>query len=83
MQRILQILTFYEEKIFFPSPYLLLPSYTLLSTGKKKTNNVFVVVFKGRNRARGLDQDKILSANVGQSKGYELSNSKNGRRGRL
>lgn len=50
---------------------------------KTKQNNVFVVVFKGRNRARGLDQDKILSANVGQSKGYELSNSKNGRRGRL
>lgn len=50
---------------------------------KKKNNNVFVVVFKGWNRVRGLDQDKILSANVGQSKGYELSNSKNGRRGRL
>lgn len=68
-------------KNIFPSPYLLLPNYTLLSTEKKP--NVFVVVFKGRNRARGLDQDKILSANVGQSKGYELSNSKNERRGRL
>lgn len=78
MQRILQILTFYEEKLFFHLHIFFFQ--VILSTEKK---GVFAVVFKGRNRAQGLGQNKILSANVAQSKGDELSNSKNGRRGRL